>query len=261
MPDQTGQSKQSSERSENERRPTRHYGQRDELSALPPFLGPIIDKAGEQALISLLTLDTDVDRSTRILDRRRAEVAEDQKALVDAVIRRSLTLNPDETLTPEHLLRVSRIDLSYEPVTNSGLAHLSDLKELKELHLVGTRVDSEGLRHLSDLVSLRFLYLRDTGVGDAGLKYLSSLTELKHLDFSYTQVGDTGMKYLSGLKLLTLMDLRGTRVGDAGLVHLSGLESLEWLFIDHTKFSNDQKYFSDAGVKKLQEALPDCHIR
>ena len=43
------------------------------------------------------------------------------------------------------------------------------------------------------------------------------------------------------------------KVADAGLVHLEGLTHLQYLNVNRTKVT-------DAGVKKLQAALPHCKI-
>ncbi|MFP6657003.1 MAG: hypothetical protein VB853_02415 [Pirellulales bacterium] len=47
--------------------------------------------------------------------------------------------------------------------------------------------------------------------------------------------------------------LNNTKVTDAGLAHLSGLTKLERLWLTRTQVT-------DAGVKKLQQALPKCDI-
>ena len=49
------------------------------------------------------------------------------------------------------------------------------------------------------------------------------------------------------------VDLNGTEVTDAGLVHLKGLTQLQTLGLSFTKVI-------DEGIKKLQEALPNCKI-
>ena len=59
------------------------------------------------------------------------------------------------------------------------------------------------------------------------------------------------LKGLSNLKELDLF--YSTKITDEGLVHLKGLTKLEGLWLYDTKIT-------DAGVKSLQEALPDCDI-
>jgi hypothetical protein len=49
------------------------------------------------------------------------------------------------------------------------------------------------------------------------------------------------------------LDLAGTKVTDAGLEHLKALMQLKELHLDSTRGT-------DEGVKKLQQALPKCHI-
>ena len=50
------------------------------------------------------------------------------------------------------------------------------------------------------------------------------------------------------------LDLFDAQVTDAGLVHLKGLTQLQELYLVDTKVT-------DEGVKKLQQALPNCKIR
>ena len=50
-----------------------------------------------------------------------------------------------------------------------------------------------------------------------------------------------------------MLGLSGTRITDRSLEHLSGLKNLSSLFALETKVT-------DAGVAKLQKALPDCDI-
>ena len=54
-------------------------------------------------------------------------------------------------------------------------------------------------------------------------------------------------------KAVVSVFLNDTKVTDAGLVHLKGLTKLEQLYLRGTKVT-------PAGVKKLQQALPNCRI-
>ena len=49
------------------------------------------------------------------------------------------------------------------------------------------------------------------------------------------------------------VSIRHTRVSDAGLVHLKGLLKLRHLYLFNTNVT-------DAGIQKLQQALPNCGI-
>jgi len=59
------------------------------------------------------------------------------------------------------------------------------------------------------------------------------------------------MKRLSRLEVL---DISGSsQITDGGLVHLEDLPKLESLFVFQTQVT-------DEGVKKLQQALPNCKV-
>ena len=66
---------------------------------------------------------------------------------------------------------------------------------------------------------------------------------------------DDGLRHVKELAGLELLDLQNqTHVSDAGLEHLKGLVGLLSLDLSGT-------HVTDEGVKKLQEALPNCEIR
>jgi hypothetical protein len=61
------------------------------------------------------------------------------------------------------------------------------------------------------------------------------------------------MVHLEGLAQLRALCLDGTKITDAAIIHLRRLEKLEDLSLQGCRVT-------DEGVKKLQEALPNCEI-
>jgi uncharacterized membrane protein len=83
--------------------------------------------------------------------------------------------------------------------------------------------------------------------------------ELVHFPFLYelhlseSNVTDADLVVLTDLRKLKTLNLFGTEVGDDSIDTLSKLRSLRALHLNSTRFS-------DAGVAKLQAALPRCEI-
>jgi len=138
----------------------------------------------------------------------------------------------------------------------SGDADLATLDDLPDLLFVigcGSQVTDAGLEHLQGLRHLESVNLSKTRITGAGLVFLNKLTNLKRLDLSHTHVTDAGLRYLQGLTNLTELDLHGTQVTDAGLPYLKMLANLKDLDLYGTQVSFD-------GVKRLQQALPNCAV-
>jgi len=111
--------------------------------------------------------------------------------------------------------------------------NLGELQQLSALEAVEVENDSfsdTALAKLSKLTTLRGLYLWDTNITDADLVHLKKFTNLREL------------------YLIT------TKITDKGLAHLEGLTNLKELYL------SSHSQVSEAGVAKLQKALPDCEI-
>jgi hypothetical protein len=91
---------------------------------------------------------------------------------------------------------VVELDLSFSKITNAGLKHVAEFKQLQTLKL----------------------YL--TPIGDAGLMELAGLQQLQTLDLNSTKVSDQGLKELARLPRLHTLSLGGTKVSDAGVAEL-----------------------------------------
>jgi Leucine Rich repeat len=138
-------------------------------------------------------------------------------------------------------------------VTNSGLAHLQGLVNLRQLYIRRAHVSDAELAHLNGLKKLSTLVLDYTQISDAGLAHLSRLTNLSELYISGTHVSDGGLAHLKGLTKLSRLDLSNTQVSDAGLVQLNRLSNLSHLRLRFTQVT-------DAGIMELTRALPSLTI-
>ncbi len=151
------------------------------------------------------------------------------------------------------LTTLQELSLSYTKITDGGLENLKGLTTLQELYLDGTQVTDAGLENVRELPALSCLSLERTHVTDAGLdclKHFKNFTSFRTLRLSDTQVTDAGLENLKDLTALTTLMLNGTQVTDAGLERLKGLTALRKLWVE-TKVT-------DAALKKLQKALPNC---
>ncbi len=164
-------------------------------------------------------------------------------------------------------------DAFWVKVSNDGeIEQVKRLSRLQELSANGARLDDAAMAHISTLVELRDLRLTDTNVSDTGLQYLAGLSRLQRLTLKGTRITDAALKHLEGLTRLQELDLSGepggffasmgftnsiptvpSRITDAGLQNLQGLSSLQKLNLRLTKVTEE-------GVKKLQQALPNCKV-
>jgi serine/threonine protein kinase len=142
--------------------------------------------------------------------------------------------------------------LDNTPVNDAGLASFKGCKQLTELWLRHTSVSDVGLASFKDCKSLTYLGLDDTRVSDAGLAYFKDCKNLRHLGLSNTQVGDTGLAYFKDCKKLTSLWLEGTQVSNAGLAYFKDRKDLLSLALGHTKVS-DEGLGHFRGCKNLSE--------
>ena len=210
----------------------------------------------------------------------------------------SRTLHHIAPLRNLRRLTFSYIFLSRIRFSDSGLAELCSLTNLRELRVRRTQVtgatlepftnlraldvtfcpfEDRSMKFIAGMKKLRKLLLRDTLVTDAGLEHVAALTDLKELDLHGTEISDAGLGYLKNLTRLRKLNLLGADVTDAGLEQLSNLRDLEELNLYRTKITNagleklkrfprlrelDLRYTraTQAGVEDLRAALPDARL-
>ena len=140
---------------------------------------------------------------------------------------------------------------SMKLIDGSGLAHLTNLKSLKELSCFNSNITDPALEHISKISSLERLTLYLTQIDGSGLKHLKSLTSLDFLDLAQTAITDDSLAHLSEMTWLKELHLYDTNISDKGLAHLKHLRSLEVLMLGASRL--DSSPITDEGLAHLKE--------
>ena len=94
------------------------------------------------------------------------------------------------------VLGLFELNLGSTKITDSDLANIKGLTNLRRLHLENTPVTDVGLVHLKGLVNLEYLNLYGTAVTDVGLEQLKGLVRLRNLYLWQTRTTETGVANL-----------------------------------------------------------------
>jgi hypothetical protein len=137
---------------------------------------------------------------------------------------------------------------------DGALPELCELPGLGGVKLAHPKLTDAQLRTVCSLTWLCYLDLDGCPVTDAHLKQVARVRKLRGLSLADTRVTDAGLEELTALRDLEYLDLDGCAVTDAGLRPLERLTKLEYL--DLRNCPN----ITDAGVARLQKALPNCKI-
>ncbi len=164
-----------------------------------------------------------------------------------------------KTLGPDYFGQVVAVQLPglLNPTDEALLAHVGRLKRLESLSLQRTVVSDSGLACLQDLTNLKSLRLSQSGSdpyglaklglgprldltksGPGRLKHLRGMVNLENLSLSDFALSDADLAHLSGMTRMTNLDLRGEQITNAGLAHLRGMTRLTSLSLLGTKITN-----------------------
>src|SRR5262249_14421160 len=152
------------------------------------------------------------DRVSNWLDADQIE----EFGRVESVIVADAFGDSDAALLP-YVAEVEHLQLLETQITDEGMRHLKNLKNLRSLWVDATKIGDDGLAHLAGLVHVKSLHLGRTRVTSAGMQHLKKLAELEELTLGDTAVDDSGMAYLESLPRLRILKLDRTRISDAGL--------------------------------------------
>jgi beta-lactamase regulating signal transducer with metallopeptidase domain/peroxiredoxin/Leucine-rich repeat (LRR) protein len=129
-----------------------------------------------------------------------------------------------------NLKRLSAGGSSNGPFTDEGLKHLSNLQFLEQLTVCGAGITDEGMSHIAKLTNLKKLLLMAESVTNEGLGELTALKSLNHLWILSKKITLSGLNQLNALPNLTDLNMTGVLQDHAGL-DISGLTQLENLCI------------------------------
>ncbi len=139
-------------------------------------------------------------------------------------------------------------------VSDSGLRHFCQCKELRVLGIGGTAVTDSGLALLRDLRTLEYLHVSSMPVTAEGLSNLRDCKNLKILNLHWCKTfTDKDVPILLDWPALSELILDGTGVTDAGVAQLAALKKLRSLRLRKTQVTM-------TGVEKLAKVLPGCKI-
>jgi hypothetical protein len=107
-------------------------------------------------------------------------------------------------------------------ITDEGLRHLSEMKNLHSLTIDKTKITGKGFSYLRGLKDLRYLWLKDSSVKDAGLAHIAKLRGLEVVDISGNMVTDAGLNHLLSMPNLKEVVVIGTQVTKRGAEDFMG---------------------------------------
>jgi len=139
-------------------------------------------------------------------------------------------------------------------LTDAALVSLKSFPALKKLFLNGGNLTDDGLRHLTDFRNLKSLGLGGiSGLTDRGLVHIADIKALTTLDLAATGAGDATMKRLTELPNLTDLSISYTQVTDQGIESLQGASGLKLLWVRDTGVTA-------GAIERLHAAMPECRI-
>ena len=149
------------------------------------------------------------------------------------------------------------LDLRGCPVSNRGLALLTEVTSLKALRLSGsnsrTSVDDDGMSAVAALKNLKVLSLDKLWITNTGIERLLPLNQLEELYLAETTIDDDALMLLAKLENLRKLRLSKNQISDSGLKHLTSLEQLVELDLSEISLLSDEGMQHLSGLTTLQK--------
>ena len=147
------------------------------------------------------------------------------------------------------------VDLSEAVVSESDIARLTPLDEIRWITLTGPTIDDTAARHFRSFKQLRWLDISGTGISINGVRTLDTLRSLEWLNVSQTRVVDSDIK---AIKLMFpkakfgFSSSPGIAVPPHNVVNSGEVSSSQrslWIAVKEDPYSKDalKKYISAVG--------------
>ncbi len=182
---------------------------------------------------------------------------------------------------------LTKFEIRSPNITGLGLSHLTQCNALVSLALEGKRLTDNDLAPLAHMNQLEHLSLHGDNLTPELLANLRGLKRLRHLELDLWYRGkggepeatlpemmeDKGTRWISGrppsevvdatcdslqhlaaIPKLRLLSVRGNLMVAEALAPVTKLPALEWLKVDGRYVSHDE-------ARKIQVAMPHCHVQ
>jgi Leucine-rich repeat (LRR) protein len=134
------------------------------------------------------------------------------------------------------------LTLSETPISDTDLAGLRGMKNLRVLHLDFTPLTDAAFEHLATLPNLEVLTISQTKITSRGLQKLVGSPagdSLRVLDVHKTSAGNNGFGQLDGLRALEELDASTAQVSDKSLTGWASPPELRLLNLSENPFTNN----------------------
>ncbi|HUE73357.1 MAG TPA: hypothetical protein VMP01_20940 [Pirellulaceae bacterium] len=128
------------------------------------------------------------------------------------------------TLAKEKELEV--LSVQGPEFTDDLAAHLAGLGKLRSIEAIETDLSDDGLVHFGNMKELQSVVLRRSQVSGAGFQHLAGLPELTSITIDQSPVNDEGLEGLGQIASLQELSLRIVPLHGRGLGHLKGLTKI-----------------------------------
>src|SRR4051812_9907746 len=146
-----------------------------------------------------------------------------------------------------------RLDLSLTRISDRGLRALKSAQGIEDLNVYfAEQISDEGAAVVRNFHHLKTLNLRGTKITDNTLELLAGVPTIESLDIGWAQITDTGLEHLTALTNLRRLTFGGNKLTDTALGFLRQMPQLEYLDIGGQQRTDSGLWsltLTDAGMQ------------